>query len=645
MAEEIIKARVWTKVDTLENWNNNPMLLGPGEMALVTTPSGIPLNMKWGDKTERKRFSDLPFVISYDQGQFVAVDGPGELPTPESDVAYSLVGPGTYTFSGQADIVAPDGRLSQLVWDGTSWSLVDMGELPVAEIDKTDVISSPSERVTTETAVIDYATPLTSLRILPVGYIYIPDDRPDLDLYNVIIIDKNGNYLEQESGNGGGDLPDGYEYIADDRPDSANLGLVLVDSNYYYIPQSNESAAFDNLIAFQDFGEMEGYAVETVKDPNDYWQIWEGMRTADSNYVTRQPLRNSSLLGLPIWRYDFKPKSPKIKVLLIGLAHGWEKNISFGWARLMNQLVNDWRGNEALTLIRQNVHFITVPLMSPDNFVTNPFNGSNRTRSRQNYETDWIQASFSASGTDINVTFTEANFPTNELHTFADYFQERKDDIEGKTGVTVIDSTDTNAVKHNAVYRLKTVISTGNIVLTNDISVTGTVTGTLKFCVRVDPERNYPTSTWARFTPGSPTSAPITYYDNKGTKPISTMENANVFDIINSNNDLATIIDFHSGAGDYVTYISATNKDKSFDVLNSMFESLFNVETSTPASTYPMSSVYAAESLGIHATLPEWHSSEPPEVGDMTNEQATELHNWLGNILHVTSIRNINNKK
>lgn len=134
MAEDIIKARVWTKVDTLENWNNNPLLLGPGEMALVTTPSGIPLNMKWGDKNERKRFSDLPFAISYDQGQFVIVDGPGELPTPESDVAYSLVGPGTYTYPGQSDIVVDDGDWGQVVYNDGEWSFIDMGELPGTDI-------------------------------------------------------------------------------------------------------------------------------------------------------------------------------------------------------------------------------------------------------------------------------------------------------------------------------------------------------------------------------------------------------------------------------------------------------------------------------------------------------------------------------
>lgn len=133
MAEEIIQARVWTKVDTLENWNNNPLLLGPGEIALVTTPSGIPMNMKWGDKTTRKRFSDLPFAIAYDQGQFVAVGGPGALPTPVNEVAYSLVGPGTYTF-GATTITAPTGRLSQIVWDGSTWSLIDMGAMPTPDV-------------------------------------------------------------------------------------------------------------------------------------------------------------------------------------------------------------------------------------------------------------------------------------------------------------------------------------------------------------------------------------------------------------------------------------------------------------------------------------------------------------------------------
>lgn len=129
MAEQIIDARVWTKVDTLENWNNNPMLLGPGEMALVTSDSGIPMNMKWGDKTTRKRFSDLPFAISYDQGQFVAVSGT-TLPASDGNVHYSLVGEGTYTRAGQSDVVVSSGNIGVIVDDGTTWSLGSTVALP-----------------------------------------------------------------------------------------------------------------------------------------------------------------------------------------------------------------------------------------------------------------------------------------------------------------------------------------------------------------------------------------------------------------------------------------------------------------------------------------------------------------------------------
>lgn len=135
MAEEIIQARLWTKVDTLDNWNNNPLLLGPGELALVTNGQGVPMNMKWGDKTERKRFSDLPFAIAYDQGQFVAVTGT-VLPTSTSGVVrYSLVGEGTYTRSGQPNVVVPTGKMGIIVDDGTTWSLGSTVTLPTIQAD------------------------------------------------------------------------------------------------------------------------------------------------------------------------------------------------------------------------------------------------------------------------------------------------------------------------------------------------------------------------------------------------------------------------------------------------------------------------------------------------------------------------------
>ena len=60
MAEKIIKARVWWKTDTEENWNANPLILGPGEPAWVRDGAGDVTGLKVGDGT--RRFSELPYV-------------------------------------------------------------------------------------------------------------------------------------------------------------------------------------------------------------------------------------------------------------------------------------------------------------------------------------------------------------------------------------------------------------------------------------------------------------------------------------------------------------------------------------------------------------------------------------------------------
>ncbi|WP_293933130.1 hypothetical protein [Sphingobacterium sp. UBA6645] len=121
-----IKARVQQKTDTLANWEANTKPILAGEQAFVIDGGGTPINFKIGDGT--KKFSELPWWISYDQGQYVQVVG-NALPTPTVELGYSFVGPGTYTHAG-GNVVAPEGRFSQIVFNGSTWSLKDMGELP-----------------------------------------------------------------------------------------------------------------------------------------------------------------------------------------------------------------------------------------------------------------------------------------------------------------------------------------------------------------------------------------------------------------------------------------------------------------------------------------------------------------------------------
>lgn len=141
MADEIIKARVWTKVGTLDEWNANEMLLGQGEMALVVSGNGIPMNMKWGEVTP-KRFSDLPFAIQYDGGAYVNVSSTS-LPSPSIDVGYSIVSAGTYTRVGQPDIVIESGNIGVIYWDGSQWYLQQSwfaGGRGIIDVEKTGSI-------------------------------------------------------------------------------------------------------------------------------------------------------------------------------------------------------------------------------------------------------------------------------------------------------------------------------------------------------------------------------------------------------------------------------------------------------------------------------------------------------------------------
>src|SRR5690625_4598353 len=128
----IIDARVRQKTATLSEWNSSDLVLLDGEQAFVLSDNGMPINFKIGDGT--KRFSELPFWIEYDQGQYINVDS-NALPTPSANVGYSLVGSGTYTQSGGSDIVVPDGSMGILFWDGSEWSLSQSVEMPEQSAD------------------------------------------------------------------------------------------------------------------------------------------------------------------------------------------------------------------------------------------------------------------------------------------------------------------------------------------------------------------------------------------------------------------------------------------------------------------------------------------------------------------------------
>lgn len=235
-----IKARVWQKVDTLANWEANSLVIGPGEQAFVIDGAGTPINFKIGDGT--KRFSELPWWISYDQGQYVQVVG-NALPTPTVELGYSFVGPGTYTHAG-GDVVAPDGRFSQIVFEGGSWSLKDMGALPTQQAD--GAVALGDNRAVSGDTTRKLVNSL-GYEISPIGVEFISEligsSLSDTDLW------ENGGIIHAtgEKANGATvladyartkkyyEIPANTTFAATLKMNNNTLGYALYDENFVYL--------------------------------------------------------------------------------------------------------------------------------------------------------------------------------------------------------------------------------------------------------------------------------------------------------------------------------------------------------------------------------------------------------------------------
>lgn len=572
----------------------------------------------------------------------------GAILTAANAGEWTILGPGTYHQPGYPSIEVAEGTVVFAQFDGTQYSIQREVEMPMPE--GVDVINPNGDGLPTEKAVADYAVPKSSLKILPEGFEYLENDRPDLDTDDIIIVDENGYYIPKIDflpENSSRVLPDGYEYLENDRPDMES-SLIIIDGEGYYIPEIGvrSNSELKKLMTYSYFGEVEGYPVEAVKDVNAYYSQWDDIMANDSDYITKTSLSPSGLLELPIYRYDFRPLEPRLKIMLTGCTHGWEKNFSFGLRVFMKQLTENWRGNEALTFLRQNVHFIIVPVVSPDPFVTNPFNGSVRVRDRAGFETPPFIASWTKTGTVVTLTFNSADFPSNPRVSSSNYFTARPvSEIVNKVGVTLFESSNPTELPDD-VYDIKSVIDARTITINTPSSGSGS--GTVKLCVKADVNRNAGTASWGSLghSATSKIGYPIGFYDNKGTKPFSLAETTNIKNILDENKDISFYYDFHSGAGDYITYIAYPfgNGDKSFDFLSYMFKNLFGItpENITGGNSSALY-VYAMESNGIVGSNPEWHAPEV-ETGVMSAQQATDLHNWIGNLLTISSKINLLNK-
>src|SRR5690606_17707784 len=172
---------------------------------------------------------------------------------------WTILGPGTYHQPGYPSIEVAEGTVVFAQFDGTQYSIqreVEMPKNTVKDevIDNTEAVSGIGVEV--------YSLPITTVRALPTGAMFLPYDRPDVPNRQLMLIDRNGFSIDVITSGSDKILPDGFLYVVDDRPDISYQGVILLDKNGLCFPQgsggSGSNINLDNLLTYKHFGEMEG---------------------------------------------------------------------------------------------------------------------------------------------------------------------------------------------------------------------------------------------------------------------------------------------------------------------------------------------------------------------------------------------------
>ncbi|HIY76408.1 MAG TPA: hypothetical protein H9825_09110 [Candidatus Sphingobacterium stercorigallinarum] len=594
-------------------------------------------------------------------------------PGPEGKKGKFEPSPGFY--QGFPEITAD--KRWYFYWDGSTWTLVDMGELPdnaakakdwqaeeeydrntivthnglqwialvdtdeepshdsddwdvIGGVEKTNLIIEESGKAVTEKAVFNYSLPIFSDKALPFGYSLFEIDRPDFPEKRFpIVMNELGQVVQ--------DLNKRFYLLDDfDRPDLAGFN-VYIDINRRLIKMDRVSSMSGGggsidvsaTDVYYNPSTQEAYSIGSSGtewvDANVYHERWEPLLN-DDKYVSRQLLGTSTEDGLPIYKYEFKPDNPSRKAILFGGTHGSEKMSPVILYRFFNNLVENYSSANALQWARKNVHFIVVPLLSPDSY---------ERRTRRVKETAPFNASWTKSGNVVTISFDQADFPNTNPNVHAnDYFS--NPGIVGKTMLSVIDSSDQESLPDNG-YVIQSAINGRTI--TVNATAGGASSGTCKIFVSADPNRSFdmPSNPWLDFTPtGSMTkyNEPVSVRnDNKGTKPYSLKESVYAKAVMDDNPDATFLIDFHNGAGDYdFRWNANVDFDRSgADIINELHK-LYTSDFAVGPTNNNVLSGYASQVLNMNGTTVEWGQHSP-----ITDKIATDSQRWFGNLILIGS--------
>lgn len=130
---DIIEAIVIQKIATPAEWASDTRIPYKGEILLVSDSSGKVVNLKVGDGFNVFNNLEYAFDSIQQNVNYVSITGTA-LPSPVGEPLFTILSQGTYTHSG-GNLIVPSGHWGVGQWDGSVWSLQDMGDLPSVNVD------------------------------------------------------------------------------------------------------------------------------------------------------------------------------------------------------------------------------------------------------------------------------------------------------------------------------------------------------------------------------------------------------------------------------------------------------------------------------------------------------------------------------
>lgn len=594
---------------------------------------------------------------------------------PTGEVRTADVASGKWYNFGSGAVEATADKRWRAYWNGTSWSLVDMGELP----------GDPTEQ--------EYNTntelPLSGLAIgkgisknftggenklasardvkelnLRVNFF----DRPDLPYYYPIIGKLNRVYdrILSENYDGGRMLPEGTSVYYIDRPDLSIVILVDRDGRLLSSEESGGVSPSPISASQPNFAPwnppvQQPFSIPKEGDVNQPLGNYDlliaeydallplvNINPNFGTYAFKSSIGTTNLGAYEIYKYSFIPPNPKAKVLLMGGTHANEKMYIECMYLFAKALCEDWHTNDFLSFLRWNVQIDILPCRSPYTLANDlPQWGSGQ---RLIPETPPVPFSWTRVGTTVTLTFEDADFPVSDGFLTPDnYFTSvPATDIIGKTSFYVPTSSDANAIpfgQYTGIYRIASVINSKSITF-NVAGASGATTGTGEFQFWVDPNRNMEvpnTSNWSDFTAPQSVVFGIGDFANKGTRPLSLIENRLLVNNATTEKyDL--IIDGHSDAGDNdIRY--DTSSGFTPDTERMLGEtSAFNAGTSNVADETSITTPYTTRALTRLLDNPfhtiEWGSG----LRSANGTQVQDALRWMGIVLKNNIVKIINDK-